>query len=497
MNDSNIKNNWKMISILVALIPVGFLAWSFQDQWLPTIQGWAQPNSASESHIEKSEEGDAHAGEDPHDHGHEGHNESDSLELSAQARKNIGLTSEKLIPIKLQSFTRTISIPAMVVERPGNTRVTIVAPMTGIVTNVNVNPGEAVQSGRELFKIRLTHEDLVQAQAAYLKTRGELDVENKEIARIQEITSRGVIAGKVLLEREYAKEILEAVLKSQREALLLHGFSKSQVDQIDKTKHLIREHQIYVPKLNDQSGEVQLPNMSIRRVSANTPTKKVFTSKSPKSLFIVQSLNVSKGDFVEAGDTLCVLADYSDLYLKGEAFEQEADEVTRCMVKKWSVQAIREVNNKAKKLINNLKIDYLDNQIETDVRTFSVFVNLPNRILYDTTRKNGDRFITWQFKPGQRMQLRIPVEIWEKQIVVPIEAVASEGAEKYVFQENGDHFDRRPVHILYQDQLWAVIENDGSIFPGDKIALTGAHQLQMALKNKAGGGVDPHAGHTH
>ena len=35
------------------------------------------------------------------------------------------------------------------------------------------------------------------------------------------------------------------------------------------------------------------------------------------------------------------------------------------------------------------------------------------------------------------------------------------------------------------------IENDGSIFPGDKIALAGAHQLQMALKNKAGGGVDP------
>ena len=29
------------------------------------------------------------------------------------------------------------------------------------------------------------------------------------------------------------------------------------------------------------------------------------------------------------------------------------------------------------------------------------------------------------------------------------------------------------------------------------VAFTGAHQLQMALKNKAGGGVDPHAGHNH
>lgn len=497
MSKSIIKQNWKMILFLVVLIPTGFLAWNTQKQWVPVVQGWTQQNKSESVQSKGTQGAGTQVAEDVHNHGHAGHSETDSLELSAQARKNIGLTAEKLVPVKLKSFTRTISIPAIVVERPGKTHVTVVAPMTGIITNVNVSPGEAVHFGRELFKIRLTHEDLVQAQAAYLKTRGELDVENKEIARIQEITSRGVIAGKVLLEREYAKEKLEAILKSQREALLLHGFSESQVDQIDKTRHLIREHQIYVPKLHDESGEVQLPNKNLRRISANTAIAEQKRSAAAQSLLIVQSLGVSKGDFVEAGDTLCVLADYSDLYLKGQAFEQEADELTRCMEKKWTVQAVQALNNKTKRVINNLKIDYLDNQIETDARTFSVFVNLPNRVLYDSTRKNGARYLAWQFKPGQRMQLKVPVEVWEKQIVLPVEAIASEGAEHFVFQENGDHFDRRPVHILYQDQLWAVIQNDGAIFPGDKIALAGAHQLQMALKNKAGGGVDPHAGHTH
>ncbi len=95
------------------------------------------------------------------------------------------------------------------------------------------------------------------------------------------------------------------------------------------------------------------------------------------------------------------------------------------------------------------------------------------------------------------MQLRVPVERIENQIVLPVDAVASAGAERFVFQENGDHFDRIPVHVIYQDQVWAVIENDGSVFPGDIIAYTGAHQMQMALKNKAGGAVDPHAGHNH
>lgn len=81
--------------------------------------------------------------------------------------------------------------------------------------------------------------------------------------------------------------------------------------------------------------------------------------------------------------------------------------------------------------------------------------------------------------------------------MLPIDAVAHEGTEAFVFQANGDHFDRRPVHVEYRDQAWAVIANDGSIFPGDIVAESGAFQLQTALKSKTGGGIDPHAGHNH
>lgn len=495
MNISKTNQNWKMLLSIAFMVIAGFLLWGTRQQWMPALKGYA--NNSSQKQVDKKAAAGPDSEEDHHDHDHAGHDETSSLELSPQARKNIGLTADKVVPVKLKSFTRTITIPAIVVERPGKTQIKVVAPMTGIITNVNVTGGEAVQPGRALFKIRLTHEDLVQAQTAYLKTLGELDVELKEIARIQEITNKGVIAGKVLLEREYAKEKLEAILKAQREALLLHGFTATQVDQIKKTRRLIKEHLVYAPLIHDQSGEVSAPNMKIQRISAPAPATLDQGVASQRSLLVVQSLDVNKGGFVQAGDTLCVLADYSDLYIKGQAFEQETDEITRCLENQWPVEAIQEENNKTKKLIKDLKIDYLDNQIETETRTFSVYVNLPNQIEHDTFRKDGDRYITWRFKTGQRMQLLIPVETWQKQIVLPVEAIASEGAEQFVFQENGDHFDRRPVHVLYQDQLWAVIENDGSIFPGDKIALAGAHQLQMALKNKAGGAVDPHAGHTH
>ncbi len=81
--------------------------------------------------------------------------------------------------------------------------------------------------------------------------------------------------------------------------------------------------------------------------------------------------------------------------------------------------------------------------------------------------------------------------------MVPKDAVAGEGAERYVFVDHGDHFERRSVHVVAHDAIWVAIKDDGSIRTGQYIAVTAAHQLQMAMKNKSGGAIDPHAGHNH
>ena len=82
---------------------------------------------------------------------------------------------------KLQSFTKTISVPGMIVERPGRSTVEVTAPMTGIVTRIYTIEGEAVEPGAKLFELRLTHEELVQSQAELLQTAEELDVIGREI----------------------------------------------------------------------------------------------------------------------------------------------------------------------------------------------------------------------------------------------------------------------------------------------------------------------------
>lgn len=498
-------NAVKNIVTVVVLVTVG-AAWTFRSHWIPTAQGWVsttitthkkdQPSDTKHDHGAQAEE-DSHAGHDHSGHAHAGHDEMSSLELSKQARRNVGLTDENVRPIQLQTFTRNINVPAMVVERPGRTRIKVVAPMTGVVTAVYTVDGEAVPQGSRMFKLRLIHEDLVKAQTIFLQTLGEVDIENLEIARLIDVTKSGAVAKKNLLQREYAKQKLEAALNAYREALLLHGLSEEQIAQIAETRHLLSEMEVTAPLVIEESGEVRMTKPRGTKVSLVSAVDGSASDDRGKLPFIVQELNVNKGEFVRAGDTLCVLVDYRELYIEGRAFEQDANELATAANKKWKLSATLEGNNRKPEIVRDLEITYLDHKIEPDSRAFHFYVPLPNRIIHDSTTADGRRYLTWRFKPGQRMQVQVPVEQWPDRIVLPVDAVAQDGAEFYVFQENGDHFDRRPVHVEFQDQVSAVIANDGSLYPGDTVAYTGAHQLQMALKNKAGGGVDPHAGHNH
>jgi len=208
---------------------------------------------------------------------------------------------------------------------------------------------------------------------------------------------------------------------------------------------------------------------------------------------IIESLDVQRGQSVEQGGKLCVLADYSRLYIEGRAFEQDIETVNSVVSKRWTVSA--EFTSGTR--IDDLPLSYVSNEIDPNSRTLKLYVDLPNQILQDARNASGQRFLTWKFKPGQRLQLRIPVEEWTDQIVLPVDAVAEEGAESFVFRQSGKKFERVSVHVVHSDQTSAVIANDGSVFPGDVIARRSAHQMQMALKNKSGGGIDPHAGHSH
>jgi len=404
------------------------------------------------------------------DHGndHEGHTEENSIELSAQARRSIGLKEGS---VTLSTFRRTITLPGIVVERRGRSRFTSIAPMTGFLTRIVVTEGEAVAPGDPLFEIRLTHEELVQSQADLLRSTVEVDVVRREIARLEGVGPEGLIATKTILERKYELQKLEAAQLAQRQALVLHGLTEQQVEDIVSTRKLL--------------GTVVVRAPVPRDASAGSGT------------LVVHALSVDRGQHVTAGDTLAVLVDHGTLLVEGDAFEQDIAQITEAASQGTPITAVLDAQGSPQRRIENLRIAYVADSVAAESRTLRFYVSLPNEAGGESRTDNASRSVTWRYKPGQRMQLEVPVEEWPDRIVLPAAAVAQDGVENYVFRSRIGHYDRTPVQVEHRDPQWVVIANDGAIKPGQRVATSSAQQLHLAIKNKAGGGVDPHAGHSH
>jgi membrane fusion protein, heavy metal efflux system len=493
---------WRLLAALL-LLGVGLafagvcvpevrqLAFATLDHGAPTRDlhdGHDHAKEASQSfghgeagHDHEDEESGEHAEEEEgHDHAGESaaekaadhkHVEAEAVKLSQAAQSNVGL---QLAKVELRPFERTITVPAIVVERAGQTNVQVAATLTGVITRVWPMQGETVTPGRPLFDLRLTHEEVVEAQAEFLKTAEELDVVQREIDRLEKVTADGVVSGKTLLDRRYEQQKLQAAHRSQRQRLLLHGLSTQQVDGILAKRTLLSEMTIVAP---EHSGGA--------------------TKDASEHLLQVQELKVEKGQHVKAGDPLCVLADHSQLFLQGKAFEQDAPALDKAANNDWRITAVIDANGQSRQTVTDLPLVYVASKVEPESRAFLFYVQLPNKLIRSRQTPDGHRFSAWQFKPGQRVELLVPVERWTDRIVLPVNAVVQEGPESYVFEKNDGHFDRRAVRVEYRDQYSAVIANDGTLTPGKTVIVSGSYQVHLAMKNKAGGAPDPHAGHNH
>ncbi|MFO0944154.1 MAG: hypothetical protein U0930_25880 [Pirellulales bacterium] len=143
--------SWKLISNhrkkLLAGVGLIFAIERASSFWWPPFSTWI--DSTLQQRKSANASADAHAGHDhsegAHDdhagHDHAGHDEGTSLELNAQALKNLGLTSEYLQPIALRDYKRTVTVPAIVAAKPGRTQIRVSSPLSGVVTHVHAVTG--------------------------------------------------------------------------------------------------------------------------------------------------------------------------------------------------------------------------------------------------------------------------------------------------------------------------------------------------------------------
>lgn len=444
-------------------------------QSLARWSGWSRavPGVAEVARSSGNAADHDHGGAADHDHdlphGHNADEEASAVYLTAEAQRSVGI---EIGQVQLGPYEQTTRVPGLIAELPGRSKIEVPAPLTGVVTKIFVVEGQAIEPGQPLCEVRLTQEDLVQTQADFLRKIESLDVIQREITRLESVAEEGVIARKSLLAAQYQQQQLEAELRAQSQALLLHGLSQDQVAQIRADRRLL--------------GTLTLLSPRPESIADGGPT-----------LLVVERLKITSGQSVTAGTCLVDLADHRHLAVEGRAFEQDLPALESLAEKGWHLSIVIEGEGRPPQTVAGLALSHLAGQIEPDSRTMRFFVSLSNEIVRDSTNPDGRRVIDWRFRPGQRVQVLIPVERWESRLVLPLEAVASEGAENYVFLEDQGHFHRLAVAVEHRDPLSVVIAAGGGLKPGDSVALSGAHQLLLTWKNRLSGGGEPHHDHEH
>jgi len=415
----------------------------------------------------------------------------DILTISEQARESLGIKIGRVK--KYPVFERTIRVPGRIVEIPGVSLQDVTASLSGVITRVHVRKGQEVKPGDRLFEISLIHEAAVQLQLELLDALGKFEVTDLEIQRLTELNleKTNMIARSRILQQKYEKRRLDHTIESRKQALMLLGFSEKQI------AHLVQEHEEH-PAPDLQSGRNspdEFEHPLIDTISIRVPGRQSSDTRGHPG-FLVSELPVHPGEHVEAGQLLCRLADYQTLYVEGRAFEHHITDIRRAMRQQWPVVTVLNPGDRKSTISDPLRILFQDPKVDPDSGTTHFYVELKNKRA-TSRRSDGRVFVDWESRPGQLVEVLVPVERLENKLVVPVEAVAQDGLDNYMFQASGPTFIRRPVTIVYRDQRHAVLGTGSRIYEGDAIATSGAYQLQLAIQNRSGGPVDPHAGHDH
>ncbi len=398
------------------------------------------------------------------------------LKLSSQARKNLGLVAK---PVRTQTYWRTIQVPGELVDRPGQSDQGVTSPAVGVVSEVHAFSGDTVRPGDRLFTLRLFSEYLQNTQKQLFSSTKEAQIAQEQLTRLRPLAENGGIPKTKVIDLENELRRQEAVIQAHRQDLLTRGLNPKQIDRVANGEFLSTVDVVTPPHIKEREKLVTIQQATYQQ---GEDAKEGFA-------FEVQELNSELGQQVQAGQLLITLANHSSLYVEGHAFKREAPYLEKAAQNGWniSVEFAEDEPESWPELDQSFEIRYLSNSIDERSRTFDFFIPLANQSR--SYEKSGETFVVWRFRPGQRVRLHVPVEELTDVLVLPSAAIVREGPEAYVFQQNGDLFNRIPVQVLHEDRLNIVVANDGSITPGLYLAQSAAASLNRVLKAQAASGM--------
>ncbi len=286
-------------------------------------------------------------------------------------------------PLQSQAESVRNSFPAQVVIPP-NAEQVISSPVTGLVSQLLVQPNQVVRVGAPL--IRIASPELGQLQLQLLQANTRARLARQAAKREQDLFNEGLIAQRRVQEAQAALQDAEATLAQSKTALRLSGMSMATINQIAST--------------------------------GNPQDSLVLTATQAG---VVTEIKAKPGQRIDSAMPLMHLAQTGTLWLE---IQVPATESTN-----WAVGT-------------KLKVQGRD--ITAQLMSSSAVVTSGSQMIGMRALIQGKAS---QVRPGELLTVELPVAVTTGAWDLPLSAVAHDGAQAYVFVRTPDGFEARPVKV--------------------------------------------------
>ncbi len=317
-------------------------------------------------------------------------------------------------PLQNQTESVRTSYPAQVVIPP-NAEQVVSSPVTGLVSQLLVQPNQMVRAGAPL--IRIASPELGQLQLQLLQATARATLARQAAQREQALFDEGIIPQRRVQEAQAALMEGEATLNQARAALRLSG----------------------------------MPAAMIQRIAASGKPQDSITLAATQG-GIVTEIAVKPGQRVEAATALLRIAQTDSLWLDIQLPVSESAS--------WPVGT-------------KLKIQGLS--VTARILSASQTVSSSSQTVMLRAAIEGK---TGQVRPGEFVTVELPVAATQDSWDVPLSAVAHDGDQAYLFVRAADGFEARPVKVVVSAgqrvRVQGPLKAGEQIAVGGVVALKGA-----------------------
>lgn len=458
---------------------------------------------------------------------------AEKMHLSPAARAHLDLQS---VEASIQTLEKVLRVPGVVKAQPDRVAY-VTAPLSARIEQVFVNVGDSVRQGESLVALRSLEAEKLQivflqavegvqiAEQAYQRQQvltattvlTTLEQYQQELIRTHsawQLTVAALERQRQLADKVIARKDVQAAQAEMQQArasydaaqhkLLAYGITEAQLrnmlspegqgrpvlrnlamsapEAVQKYRTLGSPGELFAleASLRAKQAELQSVQQQLRLLGLNDSQLAALKQRGrPDALFtltaplsgIVAVRQATRGAVVESTEKLVELVDSSSVWVEGDVAEHLLAEVHPGQVARIRVAAYPQA-------VFTGTVRTLGHSVEPMKRTVHLWVEVSN--------PQG------LLLPEMAAELTLVTAVAADVLAVPVAAVLTEGPEPFVFVEEGETYTPYPVVLGLRDDRYAEIR-DG-VFPGDRVVVRGAYELQRA---RAAASQPAQSGHDH